>query len=554
MNGRVTILAVDDTTESLALLTGILSPAGYRVLLADSGELALAAVKANPPDLILLDVRMKGLGGLEVCRQIKSREETRHIPVILISAFVDEKAWVSGLRLGAVDFVNKPFQPEELLTRVRTHLALNRMNVSLEHQAAELRQANEKLQSEIAKRQCVEDELRGSLEMAERSRRALLGALEDQRRAEVERERLRAAIEQVGETVIITDIEGTIQYTNPAFETVTGYSRQEALGRSAGFLKGGEHDAAFYQRLWQTIRSGRSWQGILVNKRKDGTPYFEDATISPVSDPGGRIVSYVAVKRDITAQRQMEGQLRQAQKVESVGQLAGGVAHGFNNMLQVIISYVEMSLGKVDAGQPLHTYLLEIRRAAQRLADLTGQLLTFARKQMVSPRVLDMNDAVANAQKMIRRLIGTDIDLVWMPGRDLGEVKVDPAQLDQILANLAVNARDAIGGAGKLTIETGKATFDEAYCASHPGCVPGEYVLLAVSDDGCGMDEETMSHLFEPFFTTKGQGNGTGLGLATIYGIVKQNDGHIEAYSEPGVGTTLKVYLPRAGMVREVRG
>jgi signal transduction histidine kinase len=240
--------------------------------------------------------------------------------------------------------------------------------------------------------------------------------------------------------------------------------------------------------------------------------------------------------------------------VESVGQLAGGVAHGFNNMLQVIISYVEMSLGKVDAGQPLHTYLLEIRRAAQRLADLTGQLLTFARKQMVSPRVLDMNDAVANAQKMIRRLIGTDIDLVWMPGRDLGEVKVDPAQLDQILANLAVNARDAIGGAGKLTIETGKATFDEAYCASHPGCVPGEYVLLAVSDDGCGMDEETMSHLFEPFFTTKGQGNGTGLGLATIYGIVKQNDGHIEAYSEPGVGTTLKVYLPRAGMVREVRG
>jgi PAS domain S-box-containing protein len=368
----------------------------------------------------------------------------------------------------------------------------------------------------------------------------------ERKRAEEERERLMTAIEQTGEIVLITDPKGIIQYANPAFERVTGYSRAEAMGQRPRMLMGSQQNEAFYSELWQTISSGKSWQGTLVNKRKDGTLYSEESTISPVCDAGGRIVSYVAVKRDITAQRLMEEQLRQAQKMETVGQLAGGVAHDFNNMLQVIISYVEMSLGKVDVGQPLHKYLLEIRRAAQRSAELTGQLLAFARRQAVSPKVLDLNDAVAGTQKMIQRLIGEDIDLAWMPAHDLWKVKIDPAQLDQILANLTVNARDAIGGVGKLTIETEKVTFDQAYCAAHAGFVPGEYVLLAVSDDGCGMDKQTMGHLFEPFFTTKGQGKGTGLGLATIYGIVKQNNGFINVYSEPGEGSTFKVYLPRA--------
>ena len=241
----------------------------------------------------------------------------------------------------------------------------------------------------------------------------------------------------------------------------------------------------------------------------------------------------------------LEGQLRQAQKMETVGQLAGGVAHDFNNMLQVILSYVEMSLSKVEAGLPLHKYLLEVRRAAQRSAEITGQLLAFARKQTVSPKVVDLNDAVAGTLKMIQRLMGEDIDLKWMPGHDLWKVKIDPAQLDQILANLAVNARDAIGGVGKLTMETANVSLDEAYCAAHVGFLPGEYSLLAVSDDGCGMDKETLSHLFEPFFTTKGLGKGTGLGLATVYGIVKQNNGFINVYSEPGEGSTFRVYLPR---------
>ncbi len=246
---------------------------------------------------------------------------------------------------------------------------------------------------------------------------------------------------------------------------------------------------------------------------------------------------------------QLEDRLRQAQKMETAGQLAGGVAHDFNNMLQVIISYGEMALAKVDAGQPLHKYLLEIQRAAMRSAEITGQLLAFARKQTVIPKVLNLNEAVPRSQKMLQRLIGEDIDFVWMPGRDLWKVKIDPSQLDQVLANLAVNARDAIGGVGKLVVETENVTFDEAYCATQVGFVPGEYILLAVSDNGCGMNKETLSHLFEPFFTTKELGKGTGLGLATVYGIVKQNNGFINVYSEPGEGTTFRVYLPRSERV-----
>ena len=365
------------------------------------------------------------------------------------------------------------------------------------------------------------------------------------KRAEAERERLMAAIEQSGEIVYITDPQGIIQYVNPAFETATGYTREEALGRSSTMLTTGEQDEAFHGELWRTISSGKTWKGRLVNTRKDGKPYTVDATISPVSDAGGRIVSYVAVNRDISAQRLMEEHLRQALKMETIGQLAGGVAHDFNNMLQVIITYVEMSLKKVDAAQPLHKYLLEIRRAAQRSAEITGQLLAFARKQTVSPKVLDLNDAVAGTQKMIRRLIGEDIDLAWMPGKSLWKVMIDPSQLDQVLANLAVNARDAIGGVGRLTIATANVTFDAAYCAAHAGYLPGDYLQLAVSDDGCGMSKEVQSHLFEPFFTTKEPGKGTGLGLATIYGIVKQNNGFINVYSEPQAGTTFKVYLPR---------
>jgi PAS domain S-box-containing protein len=249
----------------------------------------------------------------------------------------------------------------------------------------------------------------------------------------------------------------------------------------------------------------------------------------------------------------LENQLMQAQKMESVGRLAGGVAHDYNNMLSVIIGYAELAMDNVDPADPLKDDLKEILKAGRRSAEITRQLLAFARQQTIEPRVLDLNDTVEGMLKMLRRLIGEDIDLAWLPEPGLWPVKMDPSQIDQLLANLCVNARDAIAGVGKLTIETDRVTFDEAYCADHAGFVPGEFVLLAVSDDGCGMDKQTRDKIFDPYFTTKALGKGTGLGLATVYGIVKQNNGFINVYSEPKKGTTFKIYLPRhAGRAEHV--
>ena len=248
---------------------------------------------------------------------------------------------------------------------------------------------------------------------------------------------------------------------------------------------------------------------------------------------------------DITRAKEMEDQLRQALKMESVGRLAGGVAHDFNNMLSVILGHAELALARITPGQPLRSDLQEIRKAAVRSAELTTQLLAFARKQTIAPRILDLNEAVATLLPMLRRLIGEDIELSWQPADAPCPARIDPSQLDQILANLVVNARDAITGVGKIVIETALADFDRHDCEHRAGFLPGAYVMLAISDDGTGMDRQTQAHIFEPFFTTKSQGKGTGLGLSTVYGIVKQNQGFINVYSEPGTGSTFRIYLPR---------
>lgn len=377
----------------------------------------------------------------------------------------------------------------------------------------------------------------------------------DRIRADAERERLITAIHQADEMVMITDVDGMIEYVNPAFERMTGYTRDEVIGQNPRLLKSGEQDELFYRNLWKTITDGRTFRGRMINKRKDGIFFTEEATISPVRDASGRIMNFVAVKRDITEELRVAAQLQQAQKMESIGRLAGGVAHDFNNMLGAILGYTELALNKTSPAEAeLRADLQEILKAAHRSAEITRQLLAFARKQTISPKVLDLNETVEGMLKMLHRLIGEDIDLVWKPKAKLWRVIMDAAQIDQILANLCINARDAITGVGKLTIETDNVTFDAAYCADHAGFIPGAFVMLAVSDDGCGMDKETIHNVFEPFFTTKSADRGTGLGLATVFGIVKQNNGFINVYSEPGQGTTVKVYLPRhVGEVPEKR-
>jgi len=373
----------------------------------------------------------------------------------------------------------------------------------------------------------------------------------DRRRAELERLRLTAAIQQAAEVIIITDRNGTIQYVNPAFETVTGFTVKEAVGQNIHILKSGKQDDAFYRELWTTISGGRTWRGRLVNKRKDGTLYTEEATISPVRDATDRIVNYVAVKRDVTEQLRLEAQFQQAQKMESIGRLAGGVAHDFNNLLTGITGFTRFALDAVESGSPVRDDLEQVLKLAGRAEDLTRQLLAFSRRQTLRPVTLNLNQVVSDITKMLRRLIGEDIDLVFVPAADLGNVKADPAQVEQILLNLAVNARDAMPLGGKLTIETANVALDEEYTRNHHGVRPGDYVMLAVTDTGSGMDESVRERIFEPFFTTKEAGKGTGLGLSTVYGIVKQHGGNIWVYSEPGKGTCFKVYLPR---VQEAAG
>ena len=347
------------------------------------------------------------------------------------------------------------------------------------------------------------------------------------------------------------DLQGNITRVNDRYIKMLGYAAEELIGQPCWkFIV----DEFAREQILEKLRGVRPPAVGLERTyhRKDGTTspvLFEDRVLT---DEDGTITGIRTAIQDITQFKQSEAeqeklreQLNQARKMESVGRLAGGVAHDFNNMLGVILGHTEMALDELDPSAPLYANLHAVQQAAERSADLTRQLLAFARKQTIAPKVINLNTTVEGMLKMLHRLIGEDIDLLWKPGGNLAPVKADPSQIDQILVNLCINARDAIAGVGKITIETDTVSFGEAYCAVHAGFVPGEYVLLAVGDNGCGMDQEIISHLFEPFFTTKEQGKGTGLGLASVYGAVKQNNGFINVYSEPGQGTTFKIYLPQ---------
>ena len=368
----------------------------------------------------------------------------------------------------------------------------------------------------------------------------------DHKRQEAERLKLIAAIEQSGETVVITDKDGIIQYVNPAFVTSTGYTREEAIGQSPKILASGKQDDDFYYKMWQTIAAGEIWFGQFVNRRKDGTLYTEDANISPVIDPNGNIVNYVAIKRDITKQLKLEAQFRQAQKMESVGRLAGGVAHDFNNLLTVINGYSELLLNSVDGEHPMRASLEEIQQAGERSAALTKQLLAFSRRQVLAPAIIDLNRVVRDSEKMLKRLIGEDIELTTDLSSDIYPVKADPGQLEQVIFNLAVNARDAMPRGGRLKLATENVILGESYSLVAPHLEPGDYVQLSVSDSGTGMTPEVQENLFEPFFTTKSSGQGTGLGLAVVHGVVEQSGGYVEVVSELGVGSTFLIYFPRS--------
>jgi len=360
---------------------------------------------------------------------------------------------------------------------------------------------------------------------------------------------IRNILDSVDEGFAVIDRKYRIVSANRSYCKAVGIPETDLIGRLC-------HEASHHTErpcfesgedcpVRRTFETGRPQVASHIHLDADGGKHNMELKTYPIADENGTVTSVIETSLDVTDKVKLEAQLQQAQKMESIGRLAGGVAHDFNNMLAVILGRTDMLINSLGTDHPEQESLREIRKATDRSIALTRQLLAFARKQTISPRTLDLNETVGGMLKMLQRLIGEDIDLLWRPWEGELKVRMDPSQIDQILANLCINARDAIEGVGRLTIETNTMILDEGYCRDHPGFVPGEYVLLMISDDGHGMDQETLCNIFEPFFTTKETGKGTGLGLATVYGIVKQNNGFIYVYSEPSYGTTFKIYLPR---------
>ena len=364
-------------------------------------------------------------------------------------------------------------------------------------------------------------------------------------RLEEAQRRLTAAVEQAAEGVMITDTEGHIVYANPAFEQITGLERGKAIGGHPRGLLRMAQDLAVRTEMWQAVTSGQTWQGRFTGEDGDGNAFTVDSTVSPVRNQVGQIVNHVATLRDMTREVELERQFQQAQKMEALGRLAGGIAHDFNNLLTVIhlsTRLLERGLRRPD---PLWDHVGHIREASDRAARLTRQLLSFSRREVVEPRSLRLNQIVEDLSRMLKRIIGEDIELETRLDEDLWPIKADPGQIEQVLMNLVVNARDAMPGGGTLTVETANVTLDEEYAEFHVDSRPGEHVMLTVCDTGQGMDHEVMAHLFEPFFTTKEQGQGTGLGLSTVFGIVRISGGHIRVESNLREGTCFYIYLPR---------
>ncbi len=365
-------------------------------------------------------------------------------------------------------------------------------------------------------------------------------------RLDKSRRQLSAAIEQAAESVVITDTGGYIVYTNPAYEQTSLYAKDEVLGRNwLAQCRSEKHNDAFYTHIWTTLRAGNVWQGHMVSRKKDGSLFTEDTTVAPIRNEHGAIVNYVSVQRDITRELQLEEQYYQAQKMEAIGRLTGGIAHDFNNLLTAINGFVGILQSKLSADDPSRDVVDKIQSTGQRAVNLIDQLMAFSRKRGGNPQIINLNDVVMNIGSMLQPIIGRDVNLETRLLPDLWYIKIDPTQLEQVIVNLVVNARDAMPVGGQLTIVTTNVVLPKQDTNHRLGVEPGPYVRLLLQDTGSGMTDEVKARIFEPFFTTKAEGKGTGLGLATTFGIVERSGGHIKVESEVGRGTTFKIYLPR---------
>ncbi|HJQ31476.1 MAG TPA: response regulator [Pyrinomonadaceae bacterium] len=607
-----TVLVVNDEPDVAELMSLQLRNAGFRVLTAFDGREGYEVAQAEDPDLIISDVVMPRLTGIEMCRLIRAHTRLRTTPVLLVSAARrDSESVVEGLKAGADDYLEAPYDSLRLAAKAARLIERERAGKALSASESEMRALFAAMTDVVIVLDAdgrylkvaptnpsylyrPPDELVGKTmhevfpeEQADFFLAHVRRALSEGRKHNVEyllqiegkgiwfdgcvspmshdsvlwiarditerkraeealregEERYRLLFESNPQPMWVYDLE-TLRFlaVNEAAIRHYGYSRAEFLAMTVKDIRPPEDVPALMDNV-ANVRGGFDEAGTWRHLKKDGSRINVEVTSHELVFAGRR--AELVLANDMTERKRLEEQLRQAQKMEAVGRLAGGVAHDFNNLLTVINGYSDLLAKRLRAEDPLRLNVEEIRKAGERAASLTRQLLAFSRKQVLQPKVIDLNEVVRETEKMLRCLIGEDIELRASLGPWLGSVKADPGQMEQVLMNLAVNARDAMPRGGKLTISTENVYLDEEYAAHHVTVAPGRYVILAVSDTGTGMDEQTKARIFEPFFTTKVAGKGTGLGLSTVYGIVKQSGGYVWVYSEVGRGTTFKIYLPR---------
>ena len=520
------ILIVDDEHHNRALLEVMLRPEGFLLTTAASGEEAIALVAQHPPDLILLDVMMPGMDGYEVASRIKGALATKNIPIIMVTALDDRAARMLGLSAGAEDFLSKPIDRAELCVRVRNLLRLKAYGDYHD-------QYSQMLEDEVGSRTA-------DLVVRTNTLQEHATAL---RRSE---ERTNYALGAAGMGVWEIDVATRRLTWSETMAPLFGLTPQQAPTTAEAFLALIHPDdrRLVEDSLAKTMRDGTDYEVEFRALWPDGSARWNAGQARMVRDSNGTPMRLLGIGTDISERKSLEAQFRQAQKMEAVGQLAGGVAHDFNNLLTAILGYSTFVIDTFGPQDRRRADMEEVLKAGQRAAVLTRQLLAFSRKQVLQPTSVDLNALVMGIRQMLGRLIGETVNLVPILAPDLGTVRADPGQLEQVLMNLVLNARDAMPSGGRLEVETANVELDQSFMLGVT-IHPGSYVLLAVSDNGIGMNEATKQRLFEPFFTTKEHGKGTGLGLATVYGIVKQSGGYIWVYSEPGKGATFKIYLPR---------
>ncbi len=544
-NRKMKILAIDDNQDNLITLKALLKDIFPEVLAltASSGQEGLELAAAEDPDVILLDIVMPGMDGFEMCRKLKADGKLCDIPVIFITALKGHKdSRIRALECGAEAFLSKPVDEIELTAQIRAMMKIRNANIEKRNEKGRLSSLLESQNLELIK-----------------TNLAALNLLEDLRKENEERkkseDRLIKLAEQSRTVTWEVDSHGLYTYLSEMCEKVFGYSPDEMIGRMHFYDLHPESGREEFKKAAFAVFAQKGKFHNLENpgETKDGRQLWLSSNGIPILNADGTLFGYRGADIDITVLKhaetekdELESLLRQSQKMEAVGQLAGGISHDFNNLLSIINGYSQMLLDDKLLKESQRSKLEEIMRAGDLATSLTRQLLVFSRRQSMESRIIDLNETVSVMNKMLRRIIMENIKMVIELQPHLWHVKVDPGQIEQLIMNLLVNARDAMPEGGKLTIKTENVVIDGSARHAHPaGVKPGSYVMLSVSDTGCGMDDNVKQHIFEPFFTTKETGKGTGLGLAIVYGVVKQCNAFIDVQSELGKGTLFRIYFPQ---------